>query len=62
MCDGGGSVQRSQLQGLLRLRDQMQRVADLIQAGKADGAAEAYRIAIRLARPLIRRGTQRSTQ
>ena len=52
---GDGSVQRSEIQGLQRLRDHMQRVADLMQAGNADGAAEAYRMAIRLARPLIRR-------
>jgi hypothetical protein len=55
MCAGDGSVRRSEIRDLQRLRDQMQRVANLMQAGNADGAAEAYRIAIRLARPLIRR-------
>jgi hypothetical protein len=32
----------------------MQRVADLMQVGDADGAATAYRIAVRLARSLLR--------
>jgi hypothetical protein len=31
----------------------MQRVADLMQAGNADGAAEAARLAFRVARSLV---------
>lgn len=53
LCEGAGSVPSSTIAGLQRLRNQMQRVADLMQAGNADGAATAFRIAVRLARPLL---------
>lgn len=50
LCGGAGSVSRAQIQALPRLRAQMQRVADLMQVGDADGAAEACRVAFRIAR------------
>lgn len=49
LCAGDGSVERSQLQALPRLREQIQRLADLMQAGDAEGAAKAARIAFRIA-------------
>jgi hypothetical protein len=53
LCAGDGSVSRAQIKGLQRLRDQMQRVADAMQAGNADRAARETRLAVRLARPLL---------
>jgi transposase-like protein len=53
LCAGHGSVERSRLEWVPRLREQMQRLADLMQAGDADGAAKAARIAFRIARSLM---------
>lgn len=53
LCAGHGSVERSRLQALPRLREQMQRLADLMQAGDADGAANAARVAFHIARSMI---------
>ena len=53
LCGGAGSVTRDQLEELPRLRAQMQRVADLIQGGNADGAADASRVAFRIALSII---------
>ena len=53
LCAGDGSVERSRLQALPRLREQMQRLADLMQAGDADGAAKAARVAFQIARSII---------
>jgi hypothetical protein len=52
LCAGAGSVERSRLP-LPRLREQMQRLADLRQAGDADGAAKAARVAFQIARSII---------
>ena len=52
LCEGSGSVVRSTVADLQRLREEMQRVADLMQAGDADGAAVRVRIAVRLVRAL----------
>jgi DnaJ-class molecular chaperone len=53
LCEGAGSVSRSRIAAIPRLRDQMQRVADLMQVGDADAAAEAFRVAVRIARPMM---------
>jgi hypothetical protein len=47
-------VSHAQIQGLQKLREQMQRVADAMQAGDADLAAKETCVAVRLARPLTR--------
>jgi len=54
LCAGEGSVSRAQIQGLQKLREHMQRLADLMQIGDAEGAAKAARIAFRIAGSLIR--------
>jgi hypothetical protein len=43
----------AELKPSARLREQMQRVADLMQAGDADGAAAASRIAFRIVRSIM---------
>ncbi len=53
LCEGAGSVSRSSVEAFPRLREQMQRVADLMQVGDADVAAEAFRVAIRIARSMM---------
>jgi DNA-binding GntR family transcriptional regulator len=45
---------REHMRHLQRLREQMQHVADAMQAGDADRAAQTCRTAVRLARPLLR--------
>lgn len=55
LCDGDGAVIRQDVRDLQRLRAQMQRVADAMQAGDADRAADACRTAARLAHPLLRK-------
>lgn len=52
LCAGDGSVPRRRIQSLQRLREQMQRVANAMQAGDADRAARETRSAIRVARRL----------
>lgn len=53
LCGGDGSMKGSQLHALPQLREQMQRVADLMQAGDADGAAKAARVAFQIATSII---------
>jgi DNA-binding GntR family transcriptional regulator len=53
MCAGAGSIERQDVHDLQRLREQMQRVADAMQAGDAGRAADACRKAASLARPLL---------
>lgn len=53
LCAGNGSVARSQVEAVPRLRAQMERLANLMQVGDADGAAEASRIAFRIARSIM---------
>ena len=53
LCHGAGSVTRAQIADLPKLCLQMQRVADLMQAGDADEAATAFRVALRIARSMI---------
>jgi hypothetical protein len=50
LCGGTGIVPLEQIH---RLAEQMKRVVDLMQLGDADGAAEAARIAARLATVLV---------
>ena len=54
LCEGTGHVSRSRVEVLHDLRLQMQRVADFMQAGNADAAAEACRVAVRLAHSMMR--------
>lgn len=56
MCRGGGSASRGQFRQVQQLCDQVQRVADLMQIGDADGAAGASRVAFRMARSMIESG------
>lgn len=49
LCAGRGSVKTARLAALPQLRAQMQRVADLMQAGDAEQAAAASRVAFRFA-------------
>lgn len=53
LCAGDGSVRRGRIQSLQLLREQMQRVADAMQAGDADRAARETRSAMRVARRLL---------
>lgn len=53
LCRGAGSVDLDRIRSLQRLRDQMQRVADLMQIGDAESAGAASRIAARIARSMI---------
>lgn len=53
LCAGAGSVQRSVVRSLLQLRQQMQRVADAMQAGQDDRAAKEARTEARLAFRLL---------
>jgi hypothetical protein len=55
LCGGAGSIARGQVRDLMRIRNQMQRVADLMQAGDADAAARASRAAFRIARSMLER-------
>lgn len=55
LCDGDGAVIRQDVRDLQRLRDQMQCVADAMQAGDADRAADECRTAAKLAHPLLRK-------
>ena len=50
LCTGTGSVNRSKIQSLC---DQMQRVANAMQAGDDESAAKAARIAGRIAARLL---------
>jgi hypothetical protein len=50
LCGGTGIVPLEQIH---RLAEQVKRVVDLMQVGDADGAAEAARITVRLARLLL---------
>ena len=59
LCEGVGSVPRAQIRHLVRLRTQMQRVADLMQSGDADAAARASQEAFRTAALMLDSGTTR---
>ena len=48
LCDGSGTVERAQIVLLHLLREEMQRVADLMQVGDSEGAAARVRVAARL--------------
>lgn len=51
LCRGAGSIERSAIQDLC---NRMQHVANAMQAGDADRAAEETRTAVRLARRLLK--------
>lgn len=51
LCRGTGVILFEEIRPLA---DQMQRVANLMQGGHADRAAQEYRIAVRMARTLLR--------
>src|SRR5688500_11344037 len=53
LCHGDGSVRRGRIAQLPRLRTQMQRVADLMQVGDGDAAAEEFRVAFRIAQSIM---------
>lgn len=52
-CVGDGFVPRGRIQSLQPLRDQMQRVANAMQAGDDDRAANETRVLVRLARLVL---------
>lgn len=53
LCAGDGSVPLGRIQSLQTLRDQMQRVANAMQAGDDERAAQETRVAVRLARLVL---------
>lgn len=50
LCLGEGSVPRGRVRDLHQLREQMQRVADAMQAGDDERVAREARLAMRLAK------------
>lgn len=53
LCIGARYVAGERLQSFDHLRGRMQRVADRMQAGDADGAAQAARLAARIASAML---------